>query len=208
VNGNRVELGEVEAALASSPLIAHSAARLVDGRLIGYCVPTPLVSAELALFASAPPALDVSTLIISPQASDQTPGRPQASDQPPDLKQASDQPPDLLSDGIRPQASDETPGHPKASNQPPDFPPHDPHASDQTAAVPSDGPAVFHGGLALAVRGAALRRAPSHMVPAVIVFLKQLPLTASGKAARTQLPPPPNRSQGISSQIQSKILVK
>jgi hypothetical protein len=47
VNGNRVELGDVESALRASPLVAAAAARLVEGRLCGYCVLSPAAAAEL-----------------------------------------------------------------------------------------------------------------------------------------------------------------
>lgn len=52
VNGNRVELGEVDAALGASPLVRAAASRLLAGRLVAYCVLCPEVTAELDLFTT------------------------------------------------------------------------------------------------------------------------------------------------------------
>ena len=47
MNGNRVELGDVESALRASPLVASAAARVIDGRLCGYCVLRPAAASQL-----------------------------------------------------------------------------------------------------------------------------------------------------------------
>ncbi|MEU7103809.1 amino acid adenylation domain-containing protein [Streptomyces sp. NPDC046215] len=41
IRGNRVELGEIEAALSRQPGVAHAAVTVRDGALVGYAVPAP-----------------------------------------------------------------------------------------------------------------------------------------------------------------------
>ncbi|MGK5496592.1 amino acid adenylation domain-containing protein [Streptomyces sp. URMC 125] len=68
VRGHRIELGEVEAALAAVPGVAHAAAALRDGRLVGYAVPSepgPDAAALRRAVAAALPEHMVPAVVVT-----------------------------------------------------------------------------------------------------------------------------------------------
>ncbi|MFJ3583269.1 amino acid adenylation domain-containing protein [Streptomyces sp. NPDC090127] len=69
VRGNRVELGEIEAALAALPGVARAAVIVRDGALLGYAVPAPGAAPDaealLGALAEALPAAMVPTAVTT-----------------------------------------------------------------------------------------------------------------------------------------------